>query len=206
MNTEKQKLSQEEIDSRIAAAKERRRKPVKYTALPKGVKVSYFESVTVPNQKLTVVRRFNKEKREAEFAFSINNPPHILTEVSSQNKGKKVVTMRKEPGDVFCRKAGRQIALDRMMKLPLRVTVVGNEYPVAACLRHLKDIAPEGSSLKLTASFWYPAFPGRVEKALGTLASSRPEPAPTPKTPSAIVTRRRSFLDKIMDFFRGVVA
>lgn len=206
MSTEKQKLTQEEIDSRIASAKERRRKPVKYTALPKGVKVSYFENPVVPNQRLTIVRRFNKQKREAEFAFSINNPPHILTEVSNKTKKEKVVTMRKEPGDVFCRKDGRQIALDRM-NMPLVVTVVGDEYPLAACLRQIKDTSPEGSSLKLIASFWYPAFPGRVEKALGKLGSSQPEPAPYDCT--KIVVRKpkpRSFLDKIMDFFRGVAA
>lgn len=191
MNTEKQKLTQEEIDSRIAAAKERRRKPTKYTALPKGVKVSYFENVMVPNQRLTVVRRFNKAKRQVEFAFSINNPPHVLTEVFSRTKNEKVVTMRKEPGDVFCRKDGRQIALDRM-KHPLTVTVVGDEYPVAACLRHIKDISPEGSSLKAIASWWYPVFPGRVEKVATLTAPAAAQP-------------RRSLLDKIMNFFRGVV-
>lgn len=192
METTRQKLTDNEIDARLAAAKAKRKAPRVYSKLPKGVKVSYFENFFNDKQRLTVVREFDKEKRFVKFGFSINHPPSS-TMVVKENGPVKTVEIRREPGDVFCRKEGRQIALDRLLAKPLVTKVVGDEYPVAACLRYISDALSNNGEIETTAGAiaedWYKEFPRRPAPSQQIVVSE---------------TKPTSFLDKIMAFFRGL--
>lgn len=186
----KEKLTQEEIDARLAEAAKKRRKPRKHLSLPRGTKVSYFRNFKNPNQVLTIVRKFDKASKTVEFGFSVNHAPSNLQSVVVDKTANSVTfSYKKVPGDLFSRKEGRTLALERLQSGGLKAHVVGNEFPVAACLRLLSESLPTSSSAKALAEFWYKSFPERT----GTALTKTPPPAQPSK----------SFLDVLMDFFRG---
>jgi hypothetical protein len=190
-NVTKEKLTTEEIERRIAEAKSKRQNKMEVLSLPKGVKVSYFQSLKNPNQVLTVVRRFDKTKGVVEFGFSVNHAPSTVKNVIVDRKSNTtIISVKKSPGDTFSRKQGRTLALQRLNSGGLKAHVVGDEYPVASCLRLLSESLPDSSSAKPIAEHWYHVFPARRHETAMSVA------APTPVKPT-------SFLDVLMNFFRG---
>lgn len=196
---EKVKLTKEQIEARLEEVRknqEQRRKAKVYSPLPKGVKVSYFENPLNPGQRLTIVRRFNKSTKTVDFGFSINHPPSFVQNVTSNTRGVKTVVIKKENGDIFSRKEGRQIALDRLNPAPMKATVVGDEYPVAACLRVLGDLHPK-QTIGLIASDWYKVFGTRPPSVTVTVTRL----VPSSLTVSSKPTVSPSLWTRFLNFF-----
>lgn len=167
-----------EINERIAAAKAKAKTRFERVNIPKGVKVSYFKfpnyDEAQADQVLCVVRSFDPARREVTFGYSINNPPRWVS--TQQSKTKIVVDLK--PGDVFCRREGRNAALRNMNH---KVSVFPDEYPTCAALRQIVTLADlqdrknnlADSHLHRTAEHHYLRFPKRETESSLAKAAAR---------------------------------
>lgn len=190
------KMTQEQIDERMAQIKVKQEERRKLFAkgkgpLPKGTKVSYFRDFTKNDDRvLTIVRKFDKATRTVTFGWSLNHPPSDVV----TPKADGAILISRQKGDIFSRREGRRVALERLHNGPLTARVVGSEFPIASCLRLLGDLGhlTEMRPLKRIADEHYGLIPGRFAKS-----------TPSSKLAVSIPPMAPSLLDRIMNFFRG---
>lgn len=167
-------------------------KQTETVGVPVGVKISYLRDRNNVDRVLTVVRVFDPATQSVKFGWSINCPTEWkradgVTVVEGKRCGTIVFTEKR--GDQFCRKTGRELALNKMKD---EAHVAYLESKVEPPLRAvLKFIVAEGERLELPyqviaiAKQQIPYLFDRVPvKGVG----------PTPK---------KSWLDKMIAWFRG---
>jgi hypothetical protein len=100
--------------------------------LSKDTRISYLRDPKNRNRVMTVVSK-RTPQGELEVAFAINRP----SEWKRSYETKFMHTERKEPGDVFNKQKGLEIALGRLAIRPLTVPLLGRT-PTRAVLETLR--------------------------------------------------------------------
>lgn len=132
---------------------------------------------------LTIARVFDRDSKTVKFGWAANVPPRRGTWVEDG----KLVTKKK--GDVFCKKTGRKLAVERLLSNPCVVKLEGTDLPIVGALDHLvwgNDEVPR--HVKYLAEF---ALDTQIRCfTYDELKLRRPPVAD-------------SWLDRMMKFFRG---
>ena len=95
-------------------------------------KFAYFRDEKDQNRVLCIARELNKEAGVVKFGWSVNVPPRWEACESRTFVGKLKI-----PGDPFCRKIGRELAIERLEQDPTDVRIAVNKRPINVCLLHL---------------------------------------------------------------------
>lgn len=96
------------------------------------IKNTYLRDPENDKRVLTVVREFDPKTRSVRYGWSMNSPSYWEPYETSRFKGE-----RRVPGDVFSRKEGRRMALERLNNDPVFVEVSEGELPLVAVLNNL---------------------------------------------------------------------
>lgn len=191
MENEKKKYTQEEIAERIAKSKALAAKRFERVEIPEGVKVSYYENPdSMVDQRICVAQKYDSETGVVTFGFSLNKPPKITWDESKQ-----AFKLHSGTGDVFSRRAGRNVALRSMVH---KTKVLKDEFPNAACLRQIVTICAEQPNLRRNlrklrtiAGDWYEILCGEQKRQedLRTLTKMEvPGPTKTKAESSSFVS------------------
>ncbi len=100
--------------------------------LSKDTRISYLRDPKNRNRVMTVVSQ-RQPSGDLTVAFSVNRP----SEWKRSYETKNMHTERKEPGDVFNKQKGLEIALGRLAIRPLTVPLLGRT-PTRAVLETLR--------------------------------------------------------------------
>lgn len=137
---------------------------------------------------LTIARVFDRDSKTVKFGWAANVPPRRGNWIEDG----KLVTKKK--GDIFCKKTGRKLAVQRLLENPCVVSLNGSDLPIVGALDHLiscKDEVPR--HVKYLA-----------ELALDTqIQCFTYDELKLRKSASESLKKGDSFLDKFMQFLRG---
>jgi hypothetical protein len=191
------------------------------------VRFSYLRDEMTPERVLTVARVYHRDSNSMKFGWSVNSPSHwkyvdqndvqLIDSIKKvrvgQNEdgspifesrpGKRKVVTHKHVGtwvrgDQFSRKEGRRLAIKRMNESPLALALSGDELPLRAALSYL---VREAERLELPFQVKEIAqqhldimdMDDKIEKMLSRES----------KTITIAHTPKKSWLDRLMSFFRG---